>query len=75
MISVFEKSIEELSNDLISSTQELIRIPSVHSESSNPSKPFGENIANALDYILNLGKKLGFKTKNVDGYCRIHRIW
>ncbi len=66
---MFEKTIENLSKSLIKSTQEIIKIPSVHSESNNQSKPFGENIAKALDYTLKLGESLGFRTKNIDGYC------
>ena len=31
--------------------------------------PFGENANKALEYVLNLGKNLGFKVKNLDGYC------
>lgn len=31
--------------------------------------PFGKNTKEALEYTLNLGNKLGFKTKNLDGYC------
>ena len=66
---MFEKTIEHLSRNLIKSTQEIIRIPSVYSESDDPTKPFGEGPANALEYVLNLGKSLGFRTKNIDGYC------
>lgn len=55
--------------DLIKNLQELIRIPSIHKESNNPDEPFGKNTVKALEYALNLGKKLGFKTKNIDGYC------
>ena len=69
---MFEKTIENLSNDLIANTQEIIRIPSVHSESNNPTEPFGKNASKALEYILNLGESLGFRTKNIDGYCRIY---
>ena len=29
----------------------------------------GEECKKALDYTLNLAKKLGFRTKNLDGYC------
>ena len=47
----------------------MIQIPSIYSKSDNPSHPFGENANKALEYILDLGKKLGFKTKNIDGYC------
>lgn len=56
-------------NKIIEDLQKLIQIPSVYSYSKNPLKPFGENVNNALEYMLNLGKKLGFRTKNIDGYC------
>lgn len=64
---MFEKYLNK--DELIKSLQELIKIPSVHSESDNASEPFGKNAAKALEYTLNLGQKLGFKVKNVDGYC------
>ena len=66
---MLENYIKNLKDEIIEKTQELIKIPSVHGESINPSKPFGENTNKALEYILNLGKELGFKTKNLDGYC------
>lgn len=56
-------------NDIITSTCNLIRIPSVISDSTLPSEPFGKNCANALDYLLDLGNSLGFRTKNIYGYC------
>ncbi|MGL4606021.1 MAG: Sapep family Mn(2+)-dependent dipeptidase [Eubacteriaceae bacterium] len=31
--------------------------------------PLGEGINEAIDYVLELGKKFGFETKNLDGYC------
>ena len=61
--------IDNLKDEIIQKTQELIRIPSVYSKSNDPLKPFGENANKALEYILDLGKKLGFRTKNLDGYC------
>ncbi len=66
---MFEKEIDLLKEDIISSTCKLIRIPSVLSDSSTPSKPFGENCNKALEYMLDLGNRLGFRTKNIDGYC------
>ena len=56
-------------NELIKSLQGLIKIPSVHENSDNPNEPFGKNTVKALNYILDLGEKLGFRTKNIDGYC------
>ena len=61
--------IENLKEEIIKNTQELIRIPGVGSTSNNINMPFGENANKALEYVLNLGKNLGFKVKNLDGYC------
>lgn len=66
---MFEKYIENKKEEIITETQKLIQIPSVISKSSDTSKPFGENINKALEHILDLGNKLGFRTKNIDGYC------
>lgn len=66
---MFDKYIENLKEEIVQETQKLIQIPSVISSSENPSKPFGENINKALEHTLELGKRLGFRTKNIDGYC------
>ena len=66
---MIEDFIKEHKETMIKKLQELIQIPSVYSESKNPLMPFGENANKALEYMLNLGKSLGFKTKNIDGYC------
>jgi len=66
---VFSDYIDSIKEKIIKSTIELINIPSVFEESNDSSKPFGENCNKALEYILNLGEKLGFKAKNIDGYC------
>lgn len=66
---MIDKYIETHKNEIIQKTQELIQIPSVKSEVQNPNHPFGEPINDALNYMLKLGKNLGFRTKNIDGYC------
>lgn len=66
---MFEDYINELKEQIISSTCNLIKIPSVNAESDNPSMPFGEECNNALEYVLELATNLGFKTKNINGYC------
>lgn len=66
---MLEKFINENKEKIIEDLQELIQIPSAYSKSDNPKYPFGENINNALEYTLELGNKLGFRTKNIDGYC------
>ena len=66
---MFENSINELKDEIISKASRLIQIPSVYEESLNLKKPFGENVNKALEYMLSLGEELGFRTKNIDGYC------
>ena len=61
--------IKNTKEEMIQKLQELIQIPSVYAESKNPLMPFGENANKALEYMLDLGNKLGFRTKNIDGYC------
>lgn len=61
------EKIDLLKEEIILETQKLIKIKSVQSE-QKPGMPFGEEVNDALMYTLELGKKLGFKTKNVDGY-------
>ncbi len=62
-------NIENWKDEIIQKTCEIIKIPSVHEESNQPEIPFGKQTKNALEYMLNLGKELGFRTKNIDNYC------
>lgn len=66
---MFEDEINLLKQDIINSTCDLIKIPSILSSSTNAKMPFGEGCNNALEYTLDLGNRLGFRTKNIDGYC------
>jgi len=66
---MLDKFIENSREEIVKKVQELIQIPSVHEDSKDPLKPFGENANKALEYMLNLGNSLGFRTKNIDGYC------
>lgn len=66
---MLEKYIEKQKDEMIQKTQELIQIPSVISSSTHPQQPFGKPIHEALEYMLKLGNDLGFRTKNIDGYC------
>ncbi len=66
---MLDEYIENCKNDIIIKTQELVQIPSVYSCADSYKYPFGKNINSALDYMLKLGKELGFRTKNIDNYC------
>lgn len=66
---MFDEYIDNLKNDIVRETCNLINIPSVSIETPNPDMPFGESAKKALDYALDLGNRLGFRTKNIDNYC------
>lgn len=61
------KKIDELSSDLIKSTQEIVKIKSLEGEKKD-NMPFGEDVDRCLNFALDLSKNLGFKTVNLDGY-------
>ncbi len=64
----FLKLIDTYENDVIKSTQEIIKIKSVE-EKPLPGMPFGEGPYKALEYVLNLSESMGFNTKRLDGYA------
>ncbi|MBG0763749.1 MAG: M20/M25/M40 family metallo-hydrolase, partial [Tissierellales bacterium] len=60
-------NVEKYNEDIIRETRNLVRIKSVK-EPGKKGAPFGDGIRKSLDYTLDLCNKLGFKTKNLDGY-------
>lgn len=66
----FEKMILDNKELILKKTQELIRIPSVLDENNKTDEaPFGKNVRDALDYMMNLAKEDGFKTEQDGGYA------
>ncbi|MDD3839862.1 MAG: dipeptidase PepV [Clostridia bacterium] len=65
---ILDEIIERYRQDIIDHTVELVKIKSVLAD-AQPNMPFGEGINDALQYVLNLGSKLGFKAVNLDGYA------
>lgn len=60
-MSSFEKQ-------MIDSLAGLISIPSVKGNSA-PGAPFGVETLRSLEYMLSLGRNMGFSTKNLEGYA------
>ncbi|MFW5779988.1 MAG: Sapep family Mn(2+)-dependent dipeptidase [Bacillota bacterium] len=54
--------------DAIKTLQDILQINTVES-TPLAGYPFGKGVGKCLQYCLNLFEKLGFKTKNVDGFC------
>lgn len=63
----FTDLVDSYKQDIVKSTQNLIKIKSVEEEAKK-DMPFGEGPYKALKYVLDLSKDMGFKIKNLDGY-------
>lgn len=64
------KEVEQRKEKLIEDTVSLLQIKSVFDETTvTKEQPLGSGIADALQYMLELGEKDGFTVKNVDGYA------
>ncbi|MGT2907070.1 dipeptidase PepV [Streptococcus dentiloxodontae] len=62
--------IEPYKEDLLRDLEGLLRIPSVkNTADASEQAPFGPDIQAALDYMLNLGKRDGFLSKDVNHYA------
>ena len=59
--------IDKLTNEIVNTTCAIVNIPSVFN--ANDDTPFGTHTVEALNYMLDLGKSFGFKTKNIDNKC------
>ena len=64
----FMSCVEKYKEEIVRSTQEILRIPSIEGE-PRPGMPFGEGVNRALEYVLELSERLGLRTKNLDGYA------
>lgn len=61
------QEIENISEQMIKSIVEIVKIDSVKSEEEK-NAPFGKGIKKALDKTLEISEELGFKIKNIDNY-------
>jgi succinyl-diaminopimelate desuccinylase len=55
----------------LTSLGELIAFPSVSQGEPEEGMPLGRHIHDALAYALDLGRKLGFSARSLDGYCGV----
>ncbi|MCP3741093.1 dipeptidase PepV [Rossellomorea sp. BNER] len=64
------EEVEKRKEDLLSDLQAFLQIKSVlDEENTSDQAPLGEGVKQALDYLLELGKKDGFQPKDVDGFA------
>lgn len=63
-----DELVQSYKDEMIISLSELVRIKSVYDE-PKPGRPFGNGVYEALQYMLNAGRRLGFEAKDADGYA------
>lgn len=66
---MFKNYILKNRQNIVGNICDLITFPSISDESGNSHFPFGKACSDSLKYFLNLSNSLGFRTKNVNGYC------
>ena len=66
---MIKENVLKIKDEMIQEIINLVSYQSISIKTTDKEKPFGEECKKALEHILELGKKLGFKTKNIDGYC------
>lgn len=63
---------DEYMTDLLSDLDGLMQIPSLRNdEEACAGAPFGKGCREALDYMLELGRKEGFEVVDIDGYAGV----
>lgn len=64
--------IDAQEQSMIADLEALVKIPSVSDETAGkPGAPFGPACREALDRGLEIARRLGFETQDVDGYCAV----
>lgn len=62
--------IDEHTEELISALQEFARVPSIsRADLAADNAPFGPDCRKMLDFALDYSRKMGFETKDYDGYA------
>lgn len=66
-MKTLDECVEALRQEIIESVQALVRIKSVQGKAL-PGMPFGENVSKALSAALEIARKQGFNTVDMEGY-------
>lgn len=67
---MLKKIIDQTFDEQVKELAALISFPSVSGEDVRPGMPLGKGVNDALNYTLDLAKRLGFAEANsLDGYC------
>ena len=68
----FYQETQNRKEKMVQDLQGLIQIPSLRDlDSKAENAPFGKDLRHALDYVLDLAKADGFKTRDLEGYAGV----
>jgi succinyl-diaminopimelate desuccinylase len=67
-IEKLHRWIDEHQSEIVETLQGVLRIPSVEGP-PEPNAPYGRAVREALDYTLELSRKLGFRVRDIDGHA------
>ena len=73
-VSRLHSWIDENRDEMVSALQGVLRIPSKKEAPAGPDAPYGAPLRQALDYTLDLARRLGFRVRDVDGHAG-HAEW
>lgn len=66
---MFKEFVKNNEENIINTISELVKFNSVSNETGNPDMPFGIECKKVLERTLEIAENMGFRTKNIDGYC------
>ena len=66
----YKKLIKPYEIDMLDATRRFVVIPSIYDEKTvGKSMPFGKGVADALQFVADLGERFGFDVDRCDGYA------
>lgn len=66
---MFDDFISNNKDNIINTLCNTIKYPSISIENDGNINPFGQDCTDVLNYILDIAKSMGFRTKNLSNYC------
>lgn len=61
--------IDQHQQEMVEALQGVLRIPSKKASPDGPDAPYGRPVRDALDYTLDLSRRLGFEVRDIDGHA------
>ena len=66
---MFKEFVKNNEENIINTISKLVKFNSVSNETGDSTMPFGKECKEVLERTLEIAESMGFRTKNIDGYC------